>query len=295
MTTLQISQLDAPFGVVVEGFNPTTGLNEGTHAEIRDALDEHTLLLFRGQGALTDAELVRFAGYFGELFDGGELFGMKLKTKEILELVSERDEEGHETGPSAVTPLPWHTDYSYLPNAAQESFLNAVALPEGGGGATCFADAYGAYEALTPEMKERIEPLIGFHQLQGSGRYTPEEEKDEIRTSKAHRDRRFRYPGGGKANPHPVARRHPRSGRTALYVNSLVATVEHPDTGPMVEDEATALLQELYREIVKPERVYAHQWQLDDLVVFDTVGTLHRRDGSPAGDRTMRQLSTLLR
>ena len=53
-------------------------------------------------------------------------------------------DEGHETGPPAETPLPWHTDYSYLPNAAQESFLNAVALPDDGGGASCFADTYGA-------------------------------------------------------------------------------------------------------------------------------------------------------
>ena len=130
--------------------------------------------------------------------------------------------------------------------------------------------------------------------MSGSGRYTTEAEKDQHRSGKKHRDDRFEYPGGGKANPHPIAHRHPRTGRIALYVNSLVASVEHPDSGSMPQDEATTLLKELYREIVKPERVYTHQWRVDDLVVFDTVGTIHRRDGSPAGGRTMRQLSTVL-
>ena len=42
-------------------------------------------------------------------------------------------------------------------------------------------------------------------------------------------------------------------------------------------------------------RVYRHAWEVGDLVIFDDVGTIHRRDPSdPDQVRTMRQLSTML-
>lgn len=41
-------------------------------------------------------------------------------------------------------------------------------------------------------------------------------------------------------------------------------------------------------------RVYAHDWQVGDLVMFDTLGTLHRRDAwDSSARRVMRQISTL--
>lgn len=41
------------------------------------------------------------------------------------------------------------------------------------------------------------------------------------------------------------------------------------------------------------DSVYAHDWQVGDLVVFDTLGTMHRRDEwDPTQRRLMRQLST---
>ena len=45
----------------------------------------------------------------------------------------------------------------------------------------------------------------------------------------------------------------------------------------------------------QPRFVYRHEWQVGDMVVFDTVGTVHRREAFDLGQvRTMRQLSTLL-
>jgi taurine dioxygenase/pentalenolactone F synthase len=62
----------------------------------------------------------------------------------------------------------------------------------------------------------------------------------------------------------------------------------------MPRDESDALLKELHVHSTRASSVYAHDWQLGDMVVFDTLGTLHRRDAwDPAERRAMRQLSTL--
>jgi alpha-ketoglutarate-dependent taurine dioxygenase len=63
----------------------------------------------------------------------------------------------------------------------------------------------------------------------------------------------------------------------------------------MEDIDAHRLTVELLAHATKPERVYRHNWQAGDLLVFDTIGTVHRRDLSHHGEtRTMRQLSTVV-
>jgi taurine dioxygenase/pentalenolactone F synthase len=46
---------------------------------------------------------------------------------------------------------------------------------------------------------------------------------------------------------------------------------------------------------VAEENVYCHDWQVGDMVMFDTLGSLHRRDSwDPSQRRVMRQLSTMV-
>jgi taurine dioxygenase len=192
---------------------------------------DHVLLLLRGHRRPTDAEPTRFAAGFGELFDGGEIFGVQSPTKEILRLSSERSELGVETGLSAVTPLAWHTDYSYLPCAARETFLEAVVIPADGGGRTWFANLYDAWETLPASKRAELDGLVGIHTIKGSGRHLRREDRQAIREGREVRNREFSYPGGRVPANHPIAQRHPDAGRTALYVNSLVAGIEGWDAG----------------------------------------------------------------
>jgi pentalenolactone F synthase len=273
---LQLHALpDAPFGALVEGWDPGREPDDELVAEVRAGLADHVLLVLRGHRRPSDDELTRFAAAFGELFDGGELFGVQSPTREILRLSSERNELGVETGPSAITPLPWHTDYSYLPRAAKDTFLEAVALPPDGGGRTWFANLYAAWEALPAAKQASLDGLVGVHTIKGSGE---------------HRSSDFTYPGGRVPANHPLAHRHPDTGRVALYVNSLVAAIDGWD-----DDAGRDLLDELMVHASDPARCYGHAWREGDLVIFDDVGTMHRRDGSGRdAKRTMRQLSTML-
>lgn len=281
---------DAPFGALVEGWDPAVEPDEELVAAVRAALAANPLLLFRGHRPPDDAELIRFAAAFGELFDGGELFGVTSPTREILQLTSQRNEIGTEAGPSAATPLPWHTDYSYLPRAAKETFLEALALPDDGGGRTWFSDLYGAWEALPEARRAELEGLVAVHTIKGSGRHLDKEQRSAAVEGRDRRHPDFSYPGGRKPARHPIAHRHPETGRVALYVSSLVAEVEG-----VPEPAGRELLDELMAHATAPERVYGHRWAEGDLIMFDDVGTIHRRDPSdPDQVRTMRQLSTVL-
>jgi taurine dioxygenase/pentalenolactone F synthase len=281
---------DAAFGAEVKGWDPGVQPDAELVAEIRDALAEHCLLVLRGHRPPSDAELIGLAGAFGPLFDGGELFGIASPTREILRLTSERNDVGVETGPASATPLPWHTDYSYLPCAAKDTFLEAVQLPGDGGGRTWFCNLYDAWETLPESRRAELGGLVGIHTIKGSGKHLDETQKSVTRAHRERKNPQFSYPGGRVPARHPVAHRHPDTGRTALYVNSLVAGFEG-----MERAEGRALLDELMAHATRPERVYGHAWREGDLIVFDDVGTMHRRDPSTTDEvRTMRQLSTML-
>ena len=70
---------------------------------------------------------------------------------------------------------------------------------------------------------------------------------------------------------HPLVRRHPGSGRDALYIASHASHI----IGMPVE-EGQALLRELIEFATQPQFVYRHQWRIGDLVIWDNRCTMHR-------------------
>ena len=95
----------------------------------------------------------------------------------------------------------WHTDGAYDAVPFKATQLYAVAIPSEGGD-TLFASMYAAYDALPPELKERLEGRFGAFTY--GGRRNPSLLLD-----------------GGRprleAGPAPIVRTHPETGRKALY------------------------------------------------------------------------------
>jgi alpha-ketoglutarate-dependent 2,4-dichlorophenoxyacetate dioxygenase len=127
------------------------------------------------------------------------------------------------------------------------------------GADTEFVDTRAAYDALPETMKVRIEGLVAEHSIWHSraklGGYTPTEE-----------ERKARPPAR-----HSLVRRHPGSGRNALYIASHAS---HIIGWP--EHEGRALIDELVAFATQPRFVYAHPWQRGDLVIWDNRCTMHR-------------------
>jgi taurine dioxygenase/pentalenolactone F synthase len=54
------------------------------------------------------------------------------------------------------------------------------------------------------------------------------------------------------------------------------------------------ILEKCFAAITADSNTYAHDWQVGDLVVWDNIGMIHRRDSfDPHATRSMRQLTAM--
>jgi alpha-ketoglutarate-dependent 2,4-dichlorophenoxyacetate dioxygenase len=70
-----------------------------------------------------------------------------------------------------------------------------------------------------------------------------------------------------------------RVGRKSIYLSSHAGTI----VGWRVP-EARLLLRDLTEHATQREFVYAHKWQVDDLVIWDNRQTMHRGRAYPASE-----------
>ncbi len=267
---LEITPLDAPLGAMVRGWDPKAELSSDDLGRFRQAMREHLVLVLRGHAQPTDAELVRFGSRFGELVKGSELFGLN-SVPEILRINNVVDASGKTEGLLASSDLDWHADYSFMPVVGKESFLEAVELPRRDSPATSFCSQYAALQRLPRAMADMLRPRTAIHNI------------------KAYKTSELNYVDTPDAE-HPVILRHPDIGREILYVNR--SNTRH--IADMPADESDDLLNQLYAHQTQAEFVYHHEWQAGDFVVFDTLGTQHRRNAfDPSERRVMRQMSTM--
>ena len=285
IVSLEIVPLsEAPLGALVSGWEPAEPLTDASKQSITEALHRYRLLVFRGQPQPTDEDLVRFVESFGDPIRGSEWFRNAGARPEILPVTNIRGEDGDRLGVEGATDLEWHADYSYAATPAKTSFLNAVELPAEPP-RTYFTDMYDAYATLDPGLRARLSGLRATHSIadymaQPDKEFAAKVERDEV----AGIDR----PDIPEAE-HPVVVCHPDTGDEILYVSRGITR----RIVGMERAESSALLKQLHLHATQPDRVYGHDWEVGDLVMFDTLGTMHRRDSwDPTERRLMRQLST---
>jgi alpha-ketoglutarate-dependent 2,4-dichlorophenoxyacetate dioxygenase len=245
-------------------------IEETTQRAIEAAMDTYAVCVLPGQ-RLADWELVGFSRLYGPLevepdvgpkaaADGRR---RRIAYREIFD-ISNLDENGNIRGEQdarssllQITQL-WHTDLAFQQGAAKWSMLHAKAIPPAGGD-TEFADTRAAYDALPDTMKRKLEGLVAEHSVwqltARRGGYVPTEEEQRS------------YPPAR----HKLVRRHPRSGRNALYMGSSASHIVG-----MPVDEGQALVAELIEFATQPRFVYRHKWQVGDLVIWDNRCTMHR-------------------
>lgn len=89
----------------------------------------------------------------------------------------------------------------------------------------------------------------------------------------------------GTAAEHPVFRRHPLSGRTALYMSTPKRCVA---VSGMPEAEAADTIGFLFGHATREDNVYRHAWSPGDVVMWDNACVPHRADhDGGVGNRVM--------
>lgn len=252
------------FAAEVSGVDLRRPLPDSDIAEIRTAIAEHGVLVFPAQD-IAEGQQVAFARQFGDLevSTSREYNTVPLGSEVIV--ISNIDENGGIMQPADrrvamqdANEL-WHTDSSFKPFPAKLTTLWAKEIPAAGGD-TEFADMRIVWDELPQTRKEQLEPLIAEHsliysrQLYNKG-WVPTDD-DRVRMAPV---------------SHPIVRRHPDTGRKAVYVASHIGTI-----GGYSKSQTDDLVAEMMDLGTRPGRVYVHKWRRHDLVMWDNRSVLHR-------------------
>lgn len=284
-----IQPLGGAIGAVVRGWQPGQELTEDERATIKAALGRYLVLVFRGQRQPTDGELIAFAESFGDLLRGSAFLERTRDNPEILRVGNLVGDDGKPQGTGGASMMDWHSDYSYVDRVGDITFLNAVQLPKKPPH-TYFCDQYRAAETLPEDLRQRV---CGLRALHSVSHYYEDGGSQDVERFRADRERDkaqgIEAPSIPEAE-YPVIVRHPETGREILYVSpAITCSIIGLDN-----EEGGRLLDELHAHSTRPDNVYTHDWEPDDLVMFDTLGTMHKRDSWDQGEqRYMRQLSTV--
>jgi alpha-ketoglutarate-dependent taurine dioxygenase len=269
VTTFEVRDLDAPCGAEVLGFDPRVAVDDASIPQLRHAIDERGVVVFRdieldwvSQQHLTEllvstAPPSEIARYDGDPW---------------ISYVSNRVE-------GALIPygrLLWHSDTMWSDRPEDAISLYGLEVePEVA--PTFYASATRGWDTLPADLRRRVEDLQALHG-EGQQQHAVADPTLFLYNHEHHR-----------SVTTPVALRHPRTGRTMLYVSEM-QTRSLVGVSP---DESEALLAALRAHLYRPANTYEHHWRQGDLVVWDNLAIQHTRpyvalDG-PA--RTLRKVA----
>ncbi|MCF3628304.1 TauD/TfdA family dioxygenase [Thalassospiraceae bacterium LMO-SO8] len=296
--------LNGDFGILIDQVTPGDLADPDFQAWARGLwLDHGGLLGVRGD-ALADLEpeaLVRWSEVFGVIED-------KIQTARedksvagfpILRIGNVRDKDGKMVAqllqvpqltsdadirynPETRRPV-WHTDSTFRARPPVGSVFHCRKAPPEGA-ETLFADMQGAYAALPPEERRKLDGL-------------------EAVCSLAHHDKKINSysphypvltPEQRKENPPnrvPLVLKHPVTGKPSLYgLNSSTCAIVPigQDIDPAdldkwdlegVEDDSVMIWRDMLPTVTGPEFTVKWQWRPGDIVVWDNRSTIHSGTG----------------
>jgi|JI10StandDraft_1071094.scaffolds.fasta_scaffold75616_5 alpha-ketoglutarate-dependent taurine dioxygenase len=252
----------APIGAEIRGVRLGDGISDAELAALRRHVMEWGVVVLPEQH-LTPAEHVALGRRFGVPERGA--FNEDTPDPDLI-LLTNRGRDGKLLAPDDVRLRlvaineGWHTDSSFREIPASFSLFSAVVVPPVGGD-TFFASLRHAWEALSPSDQTSVRGLVGIHDY-----------------AKAFARFGSTIPG----NPifdlpivtHPLVRRHPETGETALYTSEHVMGIVG-----LRDEQAQPILDRLLRTAIAPERVYRHHFRVGDLLIWDNRSMIHRAQG----------------
>jgi taurine dioxygenase len=238
---MKVTRLSGSIGAAITGVDLKSVDSAGI-AAIRAAFLEHCMVVFPNQFLGADDQHA-FAKKLGEImiYDGIEQDpnlpdGMMKFTND---------------GKDKVITENWHFDGMYYPEPPAVGILAAQRLPSAGGD-TMWSNQYLAYERLSDGLKQILNGLHCHYET--------------------HRVVRKYELGKMPSAIQPAVRRHPETGRLALYVGNPDSCLNFIG---WTRQESEPLIRWLYNHAFRPDAVYRHVWKAGDVVMWDNRCTMH--------------------
>lgn len=163
--------------------------------------------------------------------------------------------------------IPWHADVTFTATPPRAALLRAIEIPQQGG-QTGFIDSAAVYAALDEATKQRIHGVEIIHRMVHGQRmlgFDVDDEKAAEVSSK--------FPDVAQ----PLVLRDLATGTESLNISPLFAD----EVIGMDRAAGDALIRELTDFATQDRFIYWHDWQPDDLIIWNNYRTLHSAAGHP--------------
>lgn len=263
---------DACLGAEVRGLDVASDLTATLIEILKAAWSEHLVLVFRGQ-RLSDEDLLAFSRHFGDLDPPGpNPYGAPfLDAYPDINVISNIVENGRPIGGLGSGEAVWHADMTYVEKPPMGALLHALEIPPAGGN-TYFANMFAAYEALPEPLRSRIHERVAIHDASHNSAGLLRRGYDAVSDVR-------RTPGAR----HPLVRTEPGTGRRCLFLGRRPRSYV---LGLSVS-ESESLLDALWAHATQERFVFCHEWRAGDLLMWQNLAVMHRRDAFEADSRRL--------
>jgi taurine dioxygenase len=267
-----VTPLGEHVGAEIGGVDLSQPIPDAVFRQIFDAWMQHIVLRFRGQ-QLTKDQLLAFSSRFGEL----DRAPVNVRGKEWIEgypqlaVMSNIKVDGEVIGSLGYGEAVWHTDMSYNEVPPSGALLYGIEVTRHGG-QTGFINMYDAYESLPDDLKRRVETLQIKHDSSRNS-------AGELR--KGYPD--VKDPREAPGAVHPAVRRHPVTGRRALFLGRRPSAY----VMGLGLEESEQLLDTLWVHATRDGRAWFQTWTVGDLLIWDNRCVMHKRTAFDPAERRL--------
>jgi len=265
MTAIRTAPLHSDYVVQVHAFIPNLLDDPGAIEQLRSQWQRTPVMVFRRQ-ALDESELVRFTALFGTCETTVRRDIQSPYHPEIIYFSTLKYHDGRFVGGFAGgEDVDWHSDQTFQVRPATGAILYGTEVPRDGGD-IYWADQYGAWDLLPPDVQQLIEGRMGTYRY--AKRYAMLNTLELQDKAKA--NAMLSLPDAR----HPLVLTHPKTGRKALYADPT--TIVGIDG--LSDEETARVLPILIAAGGDPSLAYRHKVRNGDLMMWDNGCTMHRRD-----------------
>ncbi len=270
-STSEVVKLGTALGAEIRGIDLAKPMDPETLRLVENAWHDNLVVVFRGQ-KLEPMEQVAFGAALGELQPMNRANRSRETEHPAIMYISNRRENGKFIDQLPEGEMQFHIDQCYTPTPPKATILFAINIPSAGGD-TLFSNNYLAYECLSEAVKKLIDGRRALNVYDYQNAST-------IKSDTINPDAPQHW--------HPIVRTHPATGRKCLFVNRLMTLAVEG----LEKAESDKVLEVLFEAIERPEHVWAHQWRVGDVLMWDNRCTSHARQDFPAQElRLMRRLT----
>ncbi len=258
------------FTAEVFGIDARQNISHEQKIQLTKLINEYAVIILKNQ-KINDDEQIKFSENFGFIEPAGTNTELTKITDRRLSLkmndVSNLDKNNKPLTKSNQNRIfglgnrLWHTDASFKKIPVTFSILSGRKVSSKGG-ETEFCDMRCGYKALSNKMKNKVESLIGEHSLQYSRGKLGFIMKDVLTNKEL---KKF------KPVLQPLVRKNYVTDRKSLYLSAHLGLIKDWELA-----DSILFINDLMEVCTRPDYIYSHKWEENDLVIWDNTQVMHR-------------------